>query len=57
MNTVKIPVYGAIAEYGNIELLSLKKDYTLICLKYICSVSSPLRRHGLLLVKTLTHVL
>jgi len=30
--------------------------YTLRCLEYIFSVSSPLRRNGLLIVKTLIHV-
>jgi len=40
MKTATIQMYGNIA-------VSLKKDDTLIYLEYICSVSSPLRRHGL----------
>jgi len=46
MKKAKIPVYGDSAVYVNIALSVNKIDYTLICLKYICSVSSPVRRHG-----------
>ena len=45
MKTAKIPVYG------NIALTDYKIDYTLRCLEYICSVSSPLRTP-----QTLTHI-
>jgi len=46
MKTAKIPAFGNIALYGNIALsVCLKIDYKLRCLEYICSVSSPLRRH------------
>jgi len=38
MKTAKIPVCGIIALYV------YKIEYTLRCLEYICSVSSPLRR-------------
>jgi len=39
MKTAKIiPVYGNIAVYGNICAVSIKIDYTLRCLEYICSV-------------------
>jgi len=38
-----------ISVYENIALSDYKTDYTLRCLEYICSVSSPLRRHRLLL--------
>jgi len=41
MKTAKILVYGHIA------MSAYKIDYALRCLEYICSVSSPLRRHGL----------
>jgi len=41
MKTAKIPMYG------NIALFVYKIDYTLICLEYICLVSSPLRHHRL----------
>ena len=34
-------MYGNIAVYGNIALSVDKIDYTLRCLEYICSVSSP----------------
>jgi len=56
-----IPVYGNIrCVYTILRTLS-KIDYTLRCLEYICSVYSPLRRHGfllgLLIAKTLTNVL
>jgi len=47
MKTVNIQLYVNIAVYGNIALSVYKIYYTLRCLKYICSVSSPLRRHGL----------
>jgi len=43
MKTDKIQVYG------NIALSVYKIDFTVRCLEYICSVSSQLRRHGLLL--------
>jgi len=36
-----------ISVYENIALSDYKTDYTLRCLEYICSVSSPLRRHGM----------
>jgi len=49
MKTAKILVYGSFAVYGNIALSVYKTDYTLRCLEFICSVSSPLRRQGLLL--------
>ena len=50
MKTAKIPAFGNIALYGNIALsvclsVCLKIDYTLGCLEYMCSVSSPLIRH------------
>ena len=32
---------------SDITLSCLKKDYTLRCLEYICSISSPLKHHGL----------
>ena len=47
MKTAKIPVLGNIAPYGDVVLSIYKIHYTLRCLKYICSVSSPLRLHGL----------
>jgi len=53
MKTANIPVYGNSAVYGNIAVfikdcaVCLKKDYTLICLEYICSVPSPWRRYGI----------
>jgi len=47
MKTADIPVYGNIAVYETIALSVYKIDYTLKCLEYICSVSSPLRRHVL----------
>jgi len=47
MKTAKLPVYGDIAVYGNIVMSVYKIDYTLRCLEYICSVSSPLRRYRL----------
>jgi len=40
-------VFGNIAVYIKYCVVCLKIDYTLRCLEYICSVSSPLRRHGL----------
>jgi len=49
MKTANIPLYGNIAVYGHIALSVYKIVYTLRCLEYICSVSSSLRRHGLLL--------
>jgi len=39
-------VYGNIAVYIKYCAVCLKTDYTLRCLEYTCSVSSPLRRHG-----------
>jgi len=58
MKTANIPVCGNILVYENIVLLiCLKIDYTLRCIEYICSVSSPLRSNGLLIMKTLTCVL
>jgi len=51
MKTAKIPVYG------NIVLSVYILDYTLRCLEKICSVSSPLKPHRLLIVKTLTYCL
>jgi len=47
MKTANIPVYGTIAVYENIAMYVYKKEYSLRCLEYICSVSSSLRRHGL----------
>jgi len=41
MNTAKIAEYGNIALYGNIAQSVHIIDYTLRCLEYICSVSSP----------------
>jgi len=38
-----------IAVYVNIALSIYKIDYTLKYLEYMCSVTSPLRRHRLLL--------
>jgi len=62
--TANIPVYGNIAVCIKYCAVCLKKkDYTIRCLEYICSVSSPLRRHAalaplcLLIVKTLTDLL
>jgi len=49
LKTVRISVYG------NIAVSAYKIDYTLRCLEYIRSVSSHLRRHGI--VKALTNVL
>jgi len=43
MKTAKILIYG------NIALSVYKMDYTLRCLEYICSVSSPLWHHRILL--------
>ena len=51
---MNIPVYGHIALYIPVKCLTV--DYTLRCLEYICSVSSPLRPHRLLIVKTLTNI-
>jgi len=47
MKTANIPVYGNIAVYINYCAVCLKIDYTLRCLEYMCSQSSPLRSHGL----------
>jgi len=51
MKTSNIPMYGHITMYRNIALSVYNTHYTLIiyiiCLEYTCSVSSPLRRHGL----------
>ena len=41
IKTAKIPVYGNKAMCVNIARSVYKKDYTLRCLEYICSVSSP----------------
>jgi len=58
MKTASRYHYGNIAVYGHIAVSVFKIYYTLRCsLEYICSVCSPLRRHGPLIVKTLTHVL
>jgi len=57
MKTANIPVYGNIAVYIKYCTVCLKLGYTLRCLEYICSVSSPLKRHKLLIVKTMTNVL
>jgi len=57
MKTTNISVYGNIAMYIKYCAVCLKIEYTLRCLEYICSVSSQLRCHGLLIVKTLTNVL
>ena len=48
MKTTNIPMYGNSAVYIKYSAVCLKIDYTLRCLEYICSVVSPLRRHGLL---------
>jgi len=53
MKTANIPVYGTIAVYETIAMYVYKKEYTVRCLEYICSVSSPLRRHGLTLYSRL----
>jgi len=39
-------VYGNSVVYGNIAMSVNKIDYTLRCLEYICSVSSPVRRRS-----------
>ena len=44
MKTADIPVYGNIVVYIQYCAVCLKIDYTLQCLEYIGSVSSPLRR-------------
>jgi len=49
MKTANITVYGNIAVYIKYCDDCLKIDYTVRCLEYICSVSAPLRHHGLLL--------
>ena len=46
METGNKPVYGNIAVYKNYCTVLLKKDYTLRYLEFMCSVCSPLRRHG-----------
>ena len=44
--------------YGVYKIVRcLKINYTLKCLEYIFSISSPLRCHGLLVVKTLTQLM
>ena len=40
-------MYEYIAVYGDIALFVYKIDYTLRCFEYICSISSPLKHHGL----------
>ena len=45
MKTANIPLYENIAVDKIIVLSVYKIDYTLLCLEYIRSVSSPLRRH------------
>ena len=40
-------MYENIAVYIKYCTVCLKIEYTPRCLEYICSVSSPLRRHGL----------
>jgi len=57
MKTANIPVYGNIAVHIRYCAVCLQIEYTLTCLEYICSVSSPFRRHGLLIVERLTTVL
>ena len=47
MKTANILVYGKLVILRCIWNICLNIDYTLICLEYICSVSSPLRRHRL----------
>jgi len=47
MKTANIPVYGHIAVYINYCAVCLNIDYTLRCLEYMFSVSSPLRRYRL----------
>ena len=42
MKTVNIPMYGNTAVYIKHWAVCQKIDYTLRCLEYICSVSSPL---------------
>jgi len=49
MKTVNVLVYGNIAVYIKYWADCLKKEYRLRCLDYTCSVSSPLRRHRLLM--------
>ena len=48
MKTANKPMYGNIAVYVQYCVVCLKIDYTLRCLECMCSVPSPLRRHGLL---------
>jgi len=43
MKTDKIPVFENLAVHRNIAMSVYKIDYTLRCLEYNCSVSSPLR--------------
>ena len=57
MKTANISVYGNIAMLKKIALVCLKIDYTIRCLDYICSVSSPVRHQEFLIVKTPTNVL
>ena len=49
LKTANILVYENITVYIKYCTVCLKIDYALRCLEYICSVSSPLRRHGLAL--------
>jgi len=44
MKTVTILVYGNVEVYGHIALSVYITDYTLRCLEYMCSVSSPCLR-------------
>ena len=47
MKTTNRPVYGNILQFKDVLNCLSKKDYTLQILENICSVSLPLRRHGL----------
>ena len=49
MMTAKIPVWGNTAVYIQYCVVCLKIDYTLICLEYICTVSSKIK-HSLQLL-------
>jgi len=44
------PIFPVIRFEWKYFTVSLKTDHTLRCLEYICSVSSPLRLHGLSLL-------
>ena len=46
MKTGKISVYENIAVYGTITLSIYKIHYKRRCFEYLCSISSPLIRHG-----------